>query len=115
MKPDGRKRNRQISAIHKLQRFRKTDFAKVNWRREPSIDPFVLDAVEWPFGETEEESNDRIREAIDNLPGDLKDIINARYYEQLSDTAIGKRLGRSRSGIAYRFNKAVELLREQLK
>jgi len=64
-----------------------------------------------PRIETEEERN-RLREAIDRLPPEDRDIIRLKYLEQLSPADLRDHLGlQSRNGVSRRLRRATDRLR----
>ena len=59
---------------------------------------------------------DKIAEAIERLPEELRDVVNAIHSERLSYRQTAKRMGyASHSTVFYKLQKAYKILRKELK
>ncbi|HEY8060267.1 MAG TPA: sigma factor-like helix-turn-helix DNA-binding protein [Acidimicrobiales bacterium] len=86
--------------------------------REHSIDPDVLDVLDFHQDGFDPEADlarrERLYAAIDELPPELRDVINGLYWEQPAGgkQELARRLGVSRMTVAYREKRALARLAE---
>ena len=59
-------------------------------------------------------SREKIRSAVDLLPGKKSIVIILHFYDELSETKIAEMLGITRKGVSKRKKEALELLKELL-
>lgn len=72
--------------------------------REVPLDPYLFDAVGWNTPEREEDAvlADAIRAAIDDLPADVRDVVNAVFWERLSRREVSRQFAISRAEVERR-------------
>jgi RNA polymerase sigma-70 factor (ECF subfamily) len=56
----------------------------------------------------------RLRDALEQLSAESRQVLSLRHYEQLTNAEIAAELGLSPSGASYRYAQAVLALREKL-
>lgn len=89
-----------------IDEFRKPAYVSIEECAEP-----VADSRYEPEKNLLQES---VREAMDKLPDDLREIITLRYVSELSAADIGKIIGMSRFGVHRRIKEGLELLKKEL-
>lgn len=68
-----------------------------------------------PYSEERERMIMQMETAIDNLPGDDRDIIRMHYYEQISTKDIAERKGLSQSNVLVKLSRIREKLRNTIR
>jgi DNA-directed RNA polymerase specialized sigma24 family protein len=88
--------------------------------REHTIDPWVMDSIDWGVPPSQRPDLERVKEAVDGLPPPLREVVEALFYEVIGDRpngskrALAKRLGVNRIEVDRRLRKALSSLREAL-
>lgn len=76
--------------------------------REPQVSPDYFQ--DQPDETTPPVILDDVRAAVDKLPAQLRDVINAVYWERISQGEISRRYGISKFEVRKRISKGLQLL-----
>lgn len=101
--------------------FRVANNLIIDWyrrRKEESLDSLMDDgfdkAFEGGLGAPELSEAGKIREALRKLPKDYEEVIEMRFFAELSPKEIGDLLGETENAVSVRLNRAMKRLREIL-
>ena len=103
-----RKRGKPIAYLMRVARS-----VCVDASRERRLETVALD-FEVPATDATDERGEGIDEAVAQLPGELREVIELRYGSGLEVNEVSRVLGISRFAVRRRINRALELLKDKL-